>query len=108
MNGYDCIPARQTEWADNRGIALIGGQGAAALRMCAEREPLSAFIPETLEAFRRGDGQELGRPGSPGKMQAVQSSSALAVNAFQHWQRCPTMAGPRLACESLQFIVLWR
>lgn len=74
MTGHDYILTKQTEWANNRGIALTGSQDErgrpAYVRELSENlfQPLS---PETLAAFKSGDGQELGQPGSPGKMQAV-------------------------------------
>lgn len=45
--------------------------------------PMSAT---SLAAFSSGDGGEMkGRPGRPAKMSALHSSSALAVNVFDHW-----------------------
>jgi hypothetical protein len=45
-------------------------------------KPLS---PETESDFSRGRGDELGRSGTCGKMQALHSSSALVVNIFEYW-----------------------
>ena len=89
MNGYEYILTRQIEWANNHGIVLTGSKGErgrpAYVRNLNENlfQPLSS---DTLKAFSSGNGNELGSPGSPGKMQAVHSSSALGVNVFQYWQ----------------------
>ena len=89
MNGYEYILTRQIEWANNHGIVLTGSKGErgrpAYVRNLNENlfQPLSS---DSLKAFSSGDGNELGSPGSPGKMQAVHSSSALGVNVFQYWQ----------------------
>jgi hypothetical protein len=42
--------------------------------------------PDTLADFQRGSGDELGKNGRRGKMQALHSSSALAVNVFDYWR----------------------
>ncbi len=98
MNGYSYILTRQIAWANNHGIALIGCKGEHArpsyVRTLDENlfQPLS---PDAMKAFREGDGDEIGSPASPGKMQAVHSSSALAVNVFHYWQmisKAPTIA----------------
>ena len=47
------------------------------------------FVPlsvETRREFEAGDGDELGLGGRRGKMRALHSSSALAVNVFDYWR----------------------
>ena len=41
---------------------------------------------DTLRCYKEGDGNELGDGITPGKMQALHSSSALSVNAFDYWK----------------------
>lgn len=106
MNGHDYILAKQIAWASNRGITLIGSQGdrgrPSYVRELGENlfQPLST---DTLKAFKSGDGNELGSAGSPGKMQAVHSSSALCVNVFQYWElesNAPVIAAACGLCRS--------
>ncbi len=52
-------------------------------------EPLSACA---IAEIRQGDGQELGKDGAPGKIQALHSSSALACNVFDYWRGRDTTA----------------
>jgi len=101
LNGYEYILTKQTEWARNRGIVLIGSKGERG-RPSYVRElnenlftPLS---PEARDAFSSADGNELGSPGSPGKMHAVHSSSALGVNVFQYWQLIADVPTVAAAC----------
>jgi hypothetical protein len=47
------------------------------------------FVPlckDTESDFSKGRGDELGEAGGRGKMQALHSSSALAVNLFEYWR----------------------
>ena len=51
------------------------------------------------KAIGEGDGNELrGSAGSPAKMQAVHSSSALGVNIFHYWMRINQVADIAYAC----------
>lgn len=90
MNGREYILAKQVQWARNQGIALIGSKvtrGRRAYVPELEQNLFQPLLDEVRDAFLGGDGRELGAPGgSPGKMQAVHSSSALGVNLFQYWQ----------------------
>lgn len=86
MNAYESILQKQIIWAVRHGIHLAGSQGERGRKAYTETlndnlfRPLS---PESEENFLRGDGGEL--KGIPCRMQAVHSSSALAVNMFQYW-----------------------
>jgi hypothetical protein len=116
MEGYQYILAKQTEWAKNRGINLIGSKkdrGQPAYTTNLNLNLFQPLLPEVRESFSRGDGGELGSFDFPGKMQAVHSSSALAVNVFQYWKSIsvvPLIAaacglckpGSRASCE-IQF-----
>ncbi len=80
-NARSQILIQQQGWAANRKIAVDSGY----------TEDLDANLfqplhPDTLADFQRGDGDELGRNGRRGKMQALHSSSALAVNVFDYWR----------------------
>ena len=88
MNGYQYILARQIAWAKNRDLSLVASKitrGQVAYTATLEENLFEPLLPEVRTAFESGDGGELGSPGWPAKMQAVHSSSALAVNVFQYW-----------------------
>lgn len=105
MNGYNYILARQTAWARNRDVALIGSkgeQGRPAYTPALEDNLFQPLLPEVEAAFLAGDGGELSCAGGPAKMQAVHSSSALAVNVFQYWQaigQAPVIAAACGLCK---------
>ena len=89
MNGYQYILIKQTEWAKNRGIALTGSKkdhGHPAYATDLDSNLFQPLLQEVRASFSSGDGGELGSSDMPGKMQAIHSSSALAVNVFQYWK----------------------
>jgi hypothetical protein len=89
MNGYNYILEKQIAWATNRGIPLVGSKqdrGRLAYTSKLDQNLFEPLLPEVRKSFAAGDGDELGSSGSRGKMQAVHSSSALAVNVFQYWK----------------------
>ena len=89
MNGYQYILTKQTEWARNRGIKLIGSRGNRGRPSYTAQLNENLFQPllkEVYQCFEAGDGSELGSSDFPGKMQAVHSSSALVINVFQYWK----------------------
>jgi hypothetical protein len=89
MNGYQYILAKQTEWARNRGLDLIGSKenrGRPAYTASLDSNLFQPLLPDVRASFSAGDGGELGSSGLPGKMQAIHSSSALGVNVFQYWK----------------------
>jgi hypothetical protein len=88
MNGYDYIVAKQTAWATQSGISLIGSKNERGRRAYTPTLAQNLFHPllsTVQKSFADGDGGELGASKFPGKMQAVHSSSALGVNVFQYW-----------------------
>ncbi len=88
MNGYEYILTKQTAWAAQSGITLIGSKGDRGRRAYTRTLSDNLFrllLPEVRTSFDDGDGGELGASNFPGKMQAVHSSSALGVNVFQYW-----------------------
>lgn len=91
MRAYEYILTKQTQWALNRGIPLIGSKGSRGRPAYIPQlnqnlfEPLE---PSVRASFNKGDGSEInGTTNSPAKMQAIHSSSALGVNIFQYWQK---------------------
>jgi restriction endonuclease-like protein len=87
MKAYEYIISKQTQWALNRSIPLIGSrssEGRPAYVTKLEDNLFEPLDPTTRESFERGDGNEIG--GNPSKMQALHSSAALSVNVFQYWQ----------------------
>jgi len=101
MTAYEHILARQTAWAANRGIKLIGSRtshGRPAYTPTLDQNLFEPLLPEVRASFQAGDGSELGSPPYPGKMQAVHSSSALGVNIFQYWKRIAVVPEIAAAC----------
>lgn len=101
MKGYQYIQTKQIEWAHNRGIQLIGskgGRGRPSYVPDLNQNLFQPLLDEVHDAFMGGDGNELGSAGSPGKMQAVHSSSALGVNVFQYWQAVSEVPVIAAAC----------
>jgi len=89
MNAHQYILAKQTEWAKNAGLNLIGSKGNRGRHVYTTNLDYNLFqplLPDVKKSFLEGDGGELGESGLPGKMQALHSSSALAVNVFQYWK----------------------
>ncbi len=81
MTAHSQIVEQQQSWAANRKIAVRSGYTEALADNLFQ--PLHSA---TLLDFERGSGDELGRNGRRGKMQALHSSSALAVNVFDYWR----------------------
>lgn len=60
---------------------------------------LDPLASDVRAAFLQGNGNEIiGSANNPAKMQAVHSSSALAVNVFQHWQTVNQVSVIAAAC----------
>jgi hypothetical protein len=101
MNGYQYILAKQTEWAKNHGLDLIGSKvnrGRPAYTINLDYNLFQPLLPDVRTAFEIGDGSELGSSGLPGKMQAIHSSSALGVNVFQYWKSIKSVPVIAAAC----------
>ena len=101
MNGYQYILAKQTEWAKNQGMDLIGSKvnrGRHAYTIKLDYNLFQPLLPEVRTSFATGDGSELGTSGLPGKMQAIHSSSALGVNVFQYWKSISAVPVVAAAC----------
>jgi len=79
---YKLILCQQQAWARRQGIKFDSDGYTLALSD-------NLFCPLSLETgreFDSGQGDELGKGGSRGKMQALHSSSALVVNVFEYWR----------------------
>ena len=101
MNGYQYILAKQTEWAKNRGLHLIGSKmnrGRPTYTINVDYNLFQPLLPDVQTSFEVGDGNELGSSGMPGKMQAIHSSSALGVNVFQYWKSISAVPLIAAAC----------
>lgn len=99
MKAYEYITGKQTQWALNCGIPLIGSKGDKGRPAYTPELNQNLFEPlnlDTRKSFEQGDGGELS--GNPAKMQAVHSSSALGVNVFQYWQNIGQVSAIASAC----------
>lgn len=78
------VAAGQRQWALAGGLGVTDGGHLTDVDL----NVLGCLSPAVREAFENADGSELkSRNGSSSKMCSLISSSALAVNVFQHWYR---------------------
>lgn len=99
MTAYEYILSKQVQWALNHGICLIGSKGLRGRPAYTPELNQNLFEPlerTVRKSFLKADGNEI--IGSPAKMQAVHSSSALSVNMFQYWQKIKQVPGIAAAC----------
>ena len=96
MKTYDYLIEKQVAWAKSRGLDLIGSKVERGRKVYATSleanlfEPLS---PEVRGMISSGDGQEIrSQNGIPCKMQALHSSSGIALNVFHYWKQIDDMA----------------
>jgi len=86
MKAFNYIFMKQYMWARNNGIQLIGSKGTRGRRAYTPKYEENLFQPlrsSVKKDFEDADGGEL--IGSPPKMGAIHSSSALGVNIFHYW-----------------------
>lgn len=76
------VREQQRQWALGRGVTL----DSSGYTLDLSNNLFAPLSAAAQEEFAGGDGDELGRPGEWGKMQALHSSSALACNVFDHWR----------------------
>ncbi len=103
MDAREFILTKQELWAKDQGIALICSQNERGRRLYTPTLDENLFEPlevDTEAAFLDGNGLEL--QGDPAKMQALHSSSALAVNFFQFWQKRKLVPMIAVACGLCQ------
>lgn len=90
MNTYVFLKEKQKTWAHLQGISLIGSKierGEQIFTTNPDDNLFLSSLPNTIKnGFLDADGRELGDGKTPGKIQALHSSSALAVNVFGYWE----------------------
>jgi hypothetical protein len=89
MSSSAFIKSKLQLWALRNGIGLIGSKITKGEKYYTEKRDDNFFQPPsttTLDDFLKADGQELGNGIYPGKIQALHSSSAIAVNFFEYWK----------------------
>lgn len=74
------IKDRQMQWAEAASVACSGDYCSTAERN------LHRLSNATRAEFEAADGQEFSAAKGPPKIAALHSSSALAVNFFEHWR----------------------
>jgi len=86
MNAYEYIILKQIEWAKNNGIKIIekrdGNTWIAYTEKLEDNLFLRSISEETKKELKKGDGNELSTKNGKPKIQALYSSSALAINVF--------------------------
>lgn len=102
LSGYEYIISKQIQWAKNNDKPLIGSKGDRGRPTYTHDLNQNLFEPlleENQTRFEDGNGQEiLGTQENPAKMQALHSSSAIAVNLFQYWQKRGMISEIAAAC----------
>ena len=99
MKAREYILSKQTQWALNNNIKLIGSQkvrGRLAYTNKLEDNLFEPLHPAVRKSFKSGNGGEL--MGYPSKMQAIHSSSALGINIFQYWLKVNEIPKIAAAC----------
>lgn len=76
------VKAKQLRWANERGIPV----DKSGYTTGCNDNLFSPLSDDSVAEFDGADGGELGKEGKRGKIQALHSSSALAVNAFEFWR----------------------
>ena len=102
MKAHEYILSKQIEWARNHDIKLVGSkmrEGRPTYASDLDCNLFQPLIPDVYERFLRGDGNEIiSTEGRAAKMRALHSSSALAVNVFQYWQKINQVSVIAAAC----------
>jgi hypothetical protein len=96
MNPVLYIKSKQKIWAHLKNIELIGSQNERGDKLYTKTLTENLFkqiSQDTLRSYKEGDGNELGDGITPGKMQALHSSSALSVNVFDYWKEIDDKSG---------------
>jgi hypothetical protein len=89
MQTIDYIRKKQILWAKRHNVDLSSSNGQTGLQIYTTTLNDNLFQPlikETETSFLKADGNELNSlPQKKSKMNALHSSSAIAVNVFQYW-----------------------
>jgi len=84
------IKTKQQLWAKRNNISVVGSRITSGVRNYTKNFDENFFdtlTEKTKECFEKGDGNELHSSGIHlPKMQALHSSSSIAVNFFQYWE----------------------
>jgi len=89
MSATHFIKSKLQLWAIRKGIPLIGSKIIKGGKYYTQNRDDNFFLPPsspTENDFKNANGQEFGNGIDPGKIQALHSSSALAVNFFEYWK----------------------
>jgi len=89
MDSQRYIKEKQKFWAKSKGIKLIGSKIESGKKIYTTQKKDNLFCElseETILNFNSADGNEFGSGKYPGKIQALHSSSAIAVNVFEYWK----------------------
>jgi hypothetical protein len=98
MNTLEYVKQKQKYWAKMKNINLQGSKGELGdpiYTLTLKQNMFQMLSESTKRELQQGDGNELGDETGPGKIQALHSSSALGINAFEYWKmnkRFTTMA----------------
>jgi hypothetical protein len=92
MNGLEFIKSKQQNWARRKGFKLVGGtipdKGEKNYLSNLTDNLFEQLSKENLACYNSGDGNETKDSKTRlAKMKALHSSSAIAVNLFQYWQK---------------------
>jgi hypothetical protein len=102
LSGYEYIVSKQIQWAKNNDIPLISSKknrGRLTYTHDLGQNLFEPLLVENHDQFFQANGQEIiGSPDNPAKMQALHSSSAIAVNIFQYWQKRDLISAIAAAC----------
>lgn len=97
----DWVAALQRAWAIKSGLTLLtpAGEYSCYVKRLEGNLALGELKAQTRADFMKADGHELTWKGKcPPKMQALYSSSAMAVNVFDYWRGTDDMGVVAKAC----------
>jgi hypothetical protein len=102
LNASERIIAKQIEWANNKGLQLVGSAGDRGRRVYTTSIADNLFkslSEKSRKELEGGDGGELKcKEGQPAKIQALHSSSALGINLFDYWREESDLSLLFVAC----------
>jgi len=102
LSASEQIISKQIEWAKNKGLQLVGSAGQRGRKVYTTTTADNLFKTlnkETKKELEAGDGRELnGKTDRPAKIQALHSSSALAINVFDYWRESTDISPITASC----------
>ncbi|MCP5455904.1 MAG: hypothetical protein H7A30_06555 [Thermotogae bacterium] len=90
MNSFEYIKFKQKVWAANNNLSLFGSNINSAENIYLDERKYNLFedlYDETIAELSNGDGSELISVNGLPKINALHSSSSLAINIFQYWRK---------------------